>query len=49
MPLIPALGRQISEFTISLVYRENFWTAKATRRNPVSKTKPNQTKAKKTN
>lgn len=37
MPLIAALGRvrQISVFKISLVYRLNFRTAKATKRNPV--------------
>jgi hypothetical protein len=37
-PLIPALGsRQISEFEASLVYRVSSRTARATRRNPVSK------------
>jgi hypothetical protein len=37
MPLIPALGRQISEFEASLVYRMSSRTARATQRNPVSK------------
>jgi hypothetical protein len=39
-PLIPALGRQrqaISEFEASLVYRVSSRTARATQRNPVSK------------
>jgi hypothetical protein len=31
-------GRQISEFEVSLVYRVSSRTAKATQRNPVSKT-----------
>jgi hypothetical protein len=43
VPLIPALGRQISEFKASLVYRESSRTARATQRNPVSK-KQNKTK-----
>jgi hypothetical protein len=34
--LIPALGRWISEFNASLVYRVSFRTARATQRNPVS-------------
>jgi hypothetical protein len=45
--LIPALGRQrqvISEFEFSLVYRLSSRTAKAIKRNPVSK---NQKKKKK--
>jgi hypothetical protein len=37
MPLIPALGRQISEFEASLVYRVSSRTARAIQRNPVSK------------
>jgi hypothetical protein len=48
-PLIPALGRQISEFEATLVYRASFRTARATQRNPVSKkqkTKPKQKKKK---
>jgi hypothetical protein len=36
-PLIPALGRQISEFEASLVYRVSSRTARAIQRNPVSK------------
>jgi hypothetical protein len=39
MSLIPALGRQISEFEASLVYRVSSRTARATQRNPVSKNK----------
>jgi hypothetical protein len=31
-------GRWISEFEVSLVYRVSFRTARATHRNPVSKT-----------
>jgi hypothetical protein len=38
-------GRRISEFKASLVYRVSSRTARATQRNPVSKTK---TKTKKT-
>ena len=41
MPLIPALGgrgRRISEFEASLVYRASSRAARATQRNPVSKT-----------
>jgi hypothetical protein len=38
-----ALGRQrqvdLCEFKVSLVYRTNSWTARATQRNPVSKNK----------
>jgi hypothetical protein len=52
-PLIPALGRQrqrISEFKDSLVYRVSFRTARATQRNPVSKSqKKKKKKTKKTN
>jgi hypothetical protein len=53
MPLIPALGRQISEFETNLVYRVSSRTARATQRSPVSKktnkniknkTKQNKTK-----
>jgi hypothetical protein len=43
-PLIPALGKQISEFKASLVYRVSSRTARATKSNPVSK---NQKKKKK--
>jgi hypothetical protein len=38
--------RQISEFEASLVYRVSSRTARATQRNPVSKTKQNKTKTK---
>jgi hypothetical protein len=42
-------GRQISEFQFSLVYRVNSRTARATQRNPVSKTKTkSKTKKQKT-
>jgi hypothetical protein len=44
MPLIPAPGRQISEFEASLVYKVSSRTARAIQRNPVSK---NQKKKKK--
>jgi hypothetical protein len=44
MPLIPSLGRQISEFKASLVYRVSSRTASATQKNPVSQ---NQKKKKK--
>jgi hypothetical protein len=37
-------GRQISEFEASLVYKVSSRTARATQRNPVSKTKQNKTK-----
>jgi hypothetical protein len=40
MALIPALGRQrqaISELEASLVYKVSFRTARAIKRNPVSK------------
>jgi hypothetical protein len=37
MPLIPALGRQISEFEATLVYRVSSRTARATQRNSVLK------------
>jgi hypothetical protein len=36
-------GRQISEFKASLVYKVSPRTARATQRNPVSKTKQNKT------
>jgi hypothetical protein len=36
-------GRQISEFEASLVYRVSSRPARATQRNPVSKTKQNKT------
>jgi hypothetical protein len=39
-------GRWISEFKASLVYRVSSKTARATQRNPVSKTKTKTTKAK---
>jgi hypothetical protein len=39
-------GRQISAFEASLVYRVSFRTARATQRNPVSKTKQNKTQQK---
>ena len=35
--MIPVLGRQMSEFKASLVYRESSRTARVTQRNPVSK------------
>jgi hypothetical protein len=41
-------GRWISEFEASLVYRLSSRTARATQRNPVSKTKQNKTKQKQT-
>jgi hypothetical protein len=44
MPPIPALGRQISEFKASLVYRVSSRTARATQRNPVTKKKKKTTK-----
>jgi hypothetical protein len=44
MPLIPALGRQISEFEASLVYKVSSRTARAIQRNPVSKNKTKQNK-----
>jgi hypothetical protein len=40
-------GRGISELEASLVYRVSSRTARATQRNPVSKTKQNKTKQKK--
>jgi hypothetical protein len=46
-PLIPAVGRRISEFEASLVYRVSFRTASTIQRNPVSK-KQNKTKQNKT-
>jgi hypothetical protein len=41
-------GRQISEFEASLVYKVSSRTAKATKRNPVSKSKTKQNKTKQT-
>jgi hypothetical protein len=41
-------GRQIFEFEVSLVYRVSSRRARATQRNPVSKTKQNKTKQNKT-
>jgi hypothetical protein len=38
-PLIPALGRQISEFKASLGYKVSSRIARAIQRNPVSKEK----------
>jgi hypothetical protein len=46
MPLIPALGRQISELEASLVYKVSSRTARAIQRNPVSKNKTKQNKTK---
>jgi hypothetical protein len=52
-PLIPALenlggrGRRISEFEASLVYKVSSRTARATRRNPVSKNQKKKKKEKK--
>jgi hypothetical protein len=44
MPLIPALGRQISEFEASLVYRVSVaMTARATQRNPAPENNNNNT------
>jgi hypothetical protein len=40
-------GRQISEFEASLVYRVSSRTARATQRNPVSKTNPHPPKKEK--
>jgi hypothetical protein len=44
MPFIPALGRQrqvdLYEFEASLVYRTSSWSARATKKNPVSKPPP---------
>jgi hypothetical protein len=37
-------GRQISEFEVSLVYKVNSITARATQRNPVSKKKKKKKK-----
>jgi hypothetical protein len=37
-------GREISEFKASLGYKVSSSTARATQRNPVSKTKQNKTK-----
>jgi hypothetical protein len=44
MTLIPAFGRQISEFEASLVYRVSSRTARATQGNPVPENKTNKTK-----
>jgi hypothetical protein len=48
MPLIPALGRKrqmyICELKASVVYRASSWTAKATQRNPIAKTKKTKKK-----
>jgi hypothetical protein len=41
-------GRRVSEFEASLVYKVSSRTARATQRNPVSKTKQNKTKQNKT-
>jgi hypothetical protein len=41
-------GRQIYEFEASLVYKVSSRAARATQRNPVSKTKQNKTKQNKT-
>ena len=43
MPLIPALGRQISEFEASLVYKVSSRTARPIQRNPVLKQTNKQT------
>ena len=43
MTLIPAFGRQISEFEASLVYRVSSRTARATQGNPVSKNQEKST------
>jgi hypothetical protein len=40
-------GRRISEFEASLVYKVSFRTARATQRNPVSKTPKKKKKKKK--
>jgi hypothetical protein len=40
-------GRQISEFEASLVYKVSSRTARATQRNPVSKTKKKKKRKKK--
>jgi hypothetical protein len=47
-PLIPALGRGISEFEASLVYKVSSRTARATQRNPVKKPKTNKKNKKNT-
>jgi hypothetical protein len=47
-PLIPGgRGRWISEFEVSLVYKASSRTARATQRNPVSKTKKTKNKTNK--
>jgi hypothetical protein len=46
MPLIPALGRQISEFEANLVYRVSSRTARAIQRNPVKKKEKKKKKRK---
>ena len=43
-PLIPDRGREISEFKDTLVYKVSSRTARATQRDPVSKTKQQQIK-----
>ena len=45
----PSRGRQISEFKASLVYKVSSKTARATQRNPVSKTKNQKPKTKNQN
>jgi hypothetical protein len=40
-------SRQISEFEVSLVYKVSSRIARATQRNPVSKTKPKKNQKKK--
>jgi hypothetical protein len=49
MPLFPALGRQrhIFEVETNLIYRLSPRIARATQKNPVSKTKQNKQKPKK--
>jgi hypothetical protein len=39
---LEGIGRQISEFEVSLVYRVSPRTARATQRNPVSKKQTNK-------
>ena len=48
-PLILALGRQISEFEASLVYRVSSRAARATQRIPVSKNQKKKKEKKKVN
>jgi hypothetical protein len=47
MPLIPALGRGISAFETSLVYKVSSRTARAILKNPVSKNKNESKKERK--